>query len=273
MVILIMINYNHYLILMPFVVRLFEYILLDLLLLGSMWQLLFPSPLFNNTHIFRFYSVSHRALKDTVIPLQFPIKSKDGLSDIDEVFVPKGTEIYISILGANRSKMIWGEDAEEWKPSRWLGSLPSSVSEAHLPGVYSQMWVISWLLCFKIINIICQGWRSLEEVDHACKSDTITIGLASWVEYIYPSFAQWFQARWKGNKWVLSLRHDRNYIRACFRTGYFCPHWGLCIRACRRCELGYGSCVYPPDQGLYRYHTLSPFESNPGFKPRVVAKW
>ena len=30
--------------------------------------------------------------------------------------------------------------------------------------------------------------------------------------------------------------------------------------------------IYPPDQGLYRYHTLSPFESNPGFKPRVVAK-
>ena len=65
-----------------------------------------------------FLFVFYRALKDTMIPLQFPIKSKDGLSDIDEVFVPKGTEIYISILGANRSKIIWGEDAEEWKPSR-----------------------------------------------------------------------------------------------------------------------------------------------------------
>ncbi|PAV21767.1 cytochrome P450 [Pyrrhoderma noxium] len=84
-------------------------------------------------------SVIREALKDTVIPLQFPIRSRDGSSEIDEVFVPKGTEIYISILAANRSKRIWGEDAEEWKPSRWLEALPKSISDAHVPGVYSPM--------------------------------------------------------------------------------------------------------------------------------------
>ena len=93
-------------------------------------------------HLFRIsrlFFLILRALKDTVIPLQFPIRSRDGSSEIDEVFVPKGTEIYISILAANRSKRIWGEDAEEWKPSRWLEALPKSISDAHLPGVYSPM--------------------------------------------------------------------------------------------------------------------------------------
>jgi hypothetical protein len=32
---------------------------------------------------------------------------------------------------------IWGEDAEEFKPERWLSALPQSVSEAKLPGIYS----------------------------------------------------------------------------------------------------------------------------------------
>ena len=81
----------------------------------------------------------HRALKDAVLPLLWPIKSADGGSEIKEIFVPKGTDVVIAIMGANKSKIIWGEDAEEWKPSRWLSPLPESIQKAHLPGVYSQM--------------------------------------------------------------------------------------------------------------------------------------
>ncbi|KAF9229902.1 hypothetical protein BU15DRAFT_57751, partial [Melanogaster broomeanus] len=34
---------------------------------------------------------------------------------------------------------VWGEDALEWKPDRWLKPLPLSVTEAHVPGIYSHL--------------------------------------------------------------------------------------------------------------------------------------
>ncbi|EJC99710.1 cytochrome P450 [Fomitiporia mediterranea MF3/22] len=76
--------------------------------------------------------------KDTVLPLLWPIVTTDG-KEVKEIHIKKDTHIYISILGANRSKVIWGEDADEWKPERWLKPLPKSVYDASLPGVYSQM--------------------------------------------------------------------------------------------------------------------------------------
>ncbi len=63
----------------------------------------------------------------------------DGKTEITEIPLKKNTTVFISILGANLSAEVWGEDAEEWKPERWLGQLPESVAEAHLPGVYSSM--------------------------------------------------------------------------------------------------------------------------------------
>jgi len=77
--------------------------------------------------------------RDIVLPLLWPIKSADGKSTITEVPVKNNTNVIISILGANRSTEIWGPDAEEWKPERWLKPLPESVSKAHMPGVYASM--------------------------------------------------------------------------------------------------------------------------------------
>ncbi|KAJ2929646.1 hypothetical protein H1R20_g7436, partial [Candolleomyces eurysporus] len=34
---------------------------------------------------------------------------------------------------------IWGPDASEWKPERWLSPLPDRVAEARVPGIYSHM--------------------------------------------------------------------------------------------------------------------------------------
>ena len=75
------------------------------------------------------------------MPLLWPIKSADGKSEIKEIPVKKNTNILVSIINANTSTRIWGEDAEEWKPERWLKPQPKSVSEAHLPGVYASMLV------------------------------------------------------------------------------------------------------------------------------------
>lgn len=60
---------------------------------------------------------------------------------IQEIPIPKGTTIIIGILGCNINKALWGEDAHEWKPERWLSPLPPAVDEARIPGVYSRTYV------------------------------------------------------------------------------------------------------------------------------------
>ena len=55
--------------------------------------------------------------------------------------IPNNTDITVGILAANRNPEIWGRDSYEWKPERWLTALPDSVSAAHVPGVYSNLWV------------------------------------------------------------------------------------------------------------------------------------
>ena len=77
--------------------------------------------------------------QDTVLPLMVPETSSDGTSLIREIPLKKGTALYISVLGANRNKHVWGEDADEWKPERWLRPLPQSVQDSKLPGIYSSM--------------------------------------------------------------------------------------------------------------------------------------
>ena len=73
-----------------------------------------------------------------ILPLLKPIIGKDG-TEIREIVVPRNTNIMASIVGANWNPDIWGADAYEWKPDRWLSPLPDSVTEAHFPGVYSNM--------------------------------------------------------------------------------------------------------------------------------------
>ncbi|KAI0292218.1 cytochrome P450 [Multifurca ochricompacta] len=64
-------------------------------------------------HLFR------EAIRDEVVPLSKPIRCKSG-KVIDELFIPKGTSIIISDVAYNRNKELWGEDADVWRPSRWL---------------------------------------------------------------------------------------------------------------------------------------------------------
>ena len=71
------------------------------------------------------------------MPLLWPIKSADGKSELTQIPVKKNTSVIVSILNVNRSTKIWGDDAEEWKPERWLQPLPQSVVDAKVPGAYS----------------------------------------------------------------------------------------------------------------------------------------
>jgi cytochrome P450 len=73
-----------------------------------------------------------------VLPLSKPIPSTDGKL-MNEIFIPKDTTIIMSLIDCNRDPEIWGPDAAEWKPERWLSPLPDTVTEAKVPGVYSNL--------------------------------------------------------------------------------------------------------------------------------------
>lgn len=83
-------------------------------------------------------NVHHRAKKDTVLPLGTPVTTTDG-RQANEVMIQKGTMVIVSVPACNTDPGIWGSDADEWKPERWLSPLPPSVTEARVPGVYSNM--------------------------------------------------------------------------------------------------------------------------------------
>ena len=78
------------------------------------------------------------AREDAILPLSSPIRGVDGKL-MYNVPVPKGTEVYVAVKASNTNKAIWGNDASEWKPERWLSPLPSAIAEAHVPGVYSNL--------------------------------------------------------------------------------------------------------------------------------------
>ncbi|OCH94337.1 cytochrome P450 [Obba rivulosa] len=78
------------------------------------------------------------ATKDIMMPLSEPVRGVNGTM-MHEILVPEGTTIQVGIMGSNWNKAIWGEDAMEWRPERWLSPLPSAVEEAKIPGVYSNL--------------------------------------------------------------------------------------------------------------------------------------
>ncbi|KIK34015.1 hypothetical protein CY34DRAFT_46505, partial [Suillus luteus UH-Slu-Lm8-n1] len=59
------------------------------------------------------------AVTDDVIPLSESVRTESG-DMTDSISIARGTLITISIAAINRSSAIWGPDAKEFKPDRWL---------------------------------------------------------------------------------------------------------------------------------------------------------
>ncbi|KAJ7755349.1 cytochrome P450 [Mycena maculata] len=110
--------------------------------------------------ILRLYSTVPQtervAAKDSVLPLSEPIMSTSG-ELVTEIPVKKGQHLIIAISSYHRLTSVWGEDAEEFKPTRWLdGNVPASGASM---GPYSN------LLAFLGGSRTCIGWRfSLAEM-------------------------------------------------------------------------------------------------------------
>ncbi|KZT01991.1 cytochrome P450 [Laetiporus sulphureus 93-53] len=86
--------------------------------------------------------IVRQAKRDATVSLSSPIRGVDGKM-MHEIVVPKGTFTFVGILALNRSKAIWGEDASEWKPGRWLSPLPDTVAGSHIPGIFSSIMTFS----------------------------------------------------------------------------------------------------------------------------------
>ena len=66
------------------------------------------------------------------------MRGRDGTL-ISELPIPKGTGLVVGVLGHNTNTALWGPDAKEWKPERWLAPLPDALNEAPVPGVYANL--------------------------------------------------------------------------------------------------------------------------------------
>ncbi|KZV75254.1 cytochrome P450 [Peniophora sp. CONT] len=89
------------------------------------------------------------AQQDDVIPFETPFIDKYGVPRT-ELRVTKGDTIVIPTRILNRSKEIWGDDANEFKPERW-DHLPQKTGS--MPGVYNH------LLTFLAGPHACIGFR------------------------------------------------------------------------------------------------------------------
>jgi cytochrome P450 len=85
--------------------------------------------------------VHRAAVKNDVIPLARPFVDRDGFLR-ESIAINKGDAVYISISTVDRLVELWGPDAKEWKPERWLSEqgrngVPDAVKG--VPGVWSNM--------------------------------------------------------------------------------------------------------------------------------------
>ncbi|CAE6443770.1 unnamed protein product [Rhizoctonia solani] len=83
-------------------------------------------------------TIERYASKDWVLPLRYATEDRK-----QETYVKRGTKLLVSLGRANRCKETWGEDADEFRPERWLAPLPRSVSKSKIPGMYSSMMTFS----------------------------------------------------------------------------------------------------------------------------------
>ncbi|KAK7466376.1 hypothetical protein VKT23_005100 [Stygiomarasmius scandens] len=96
--------------------------------------------------------LSRISTRDAVVPLSTAIIGLDG-SKTTELTIPKDTLVFVSSINSNRNPAIWGPDAGEWKPERWLSPLPQALTDAHIPGIYSN------LMTFGAGNRSCIGFK------------------------------------------------------------------------------------------------------------------
>ncbi|KAF8159013.1 cytochrome P450 [Pholiota molesta] len=104
--------------------------------------------------VLRFYTAAsfteRVAAADAIVPLSTPVKTSSGKT-LTEVRIKQGRTAVISITGYNRLASLWGDDAGELNPYRWLDG--REVMTGMSIGPYAN------LLTFIGGPRTCIGWR------------------------------------------------------------------------------------------------------------------
>ncbi|KAI0640269.1 PAH-inducible cytochrome P450 monooxygenase PC-PAH 1 [Trametes polyzona] len=95
------------------------------------------------------YGLIREATRDDVLPLSAPLTTSTG-EVVDEIPIPKGTPCNVSIWAYNRLPQIWGPDADEFNPNRWI---------EHEKLGQTYVGVTSNLMTFSAGLQACIGWR------------------------------------------------------------------------------------------------------------------
>jgi cytochrome P450 len=74
------------------------------------------------------HTLFEQATNDDILPLSKPIMLPDG-SVTDKIVIAKGTPVAVNEEVLNRSKALWGEDAWDFRPERWLDGVPERAQE------------------------------------------------------------------------------------------------------------------------------------------------
>ncbi|KAI0721329.1 cytochrome P450 [Cerioporus squamosus] len=95
------------------------------------------------------FNLQRYAVKDDILPLSEPIVSTTG-EEIHAIPIKAGQCIIASIAGYNRLRSVWGEDADEFNPDRFLRIDPTKQTRV---GVFGN------LMTFSAGIRGCIGWR------------------------------------------------------------------------------------------------------------------
>ncbi|KAG8696912.1 cytochrome P450-dit2 [Ceratobasidium sp. 395] len=114
-------------------------------------------------------SIVRQSQVDTIIPLEYPVETPTG--KVTSIPIKKGTRVVMNIVMANRYDKVWGEQADQFRPERWIGNKLDEVTEpgAHLPGVYSSM------MTFGGGPTSCIGFKLSPNIRHILSSQILSV--------------------------------------------------------------------------------------------------
>ena len=139
------------------------------------------TPTFHSLKLFiSRISIPSQTQEDDTIPLAHPTRTASG-DFTDTIFVPKGTIIRIPVVGVHRSEALWGADAAQFNPKRWL-NVPDDAAgarSAEIPGY-------KHLLTFGYGPRMCLG-RNFAVTEIKVRSfSSLALDLAVWSSSLVP---------------------------------------------------------------------------------------